>query len=935
MRAQASGRPVKLGVDGASVVSYGVRAKELKVWGGIHCPRSVDQLRSAGGLSMPRALPFYVSMLLSLTACSGGRSDDVGAECVSALECASGEVCLEGRCASASGEVLAEARVEGAQGIVEIETDRQCEQSESTRCLVPSGSELILHAPAIVGYRFAGWVGDERCTGSEPMLMLEVIDDVTCVARYVPIRRIAGVIQGSDALVAAASDAMFAACRTDEGACEVDEGSEVVLTAPRRDGFRLTGWQGEGCDQQDGYSVTVAAGSTDVTCTAIYQPALTVRGRVEGVGALAAASSASEGAQCASDLCAVSEGSTVLLGAPETMQGRFTGWTGHPQCVSSEPVITIADVQASVLCTANYVPRASVRGEARGTEATITASSQDAFSECAGDHCTLDEGGTVTLLAPSVAGYRFKNWTGQGCEKASGGSVTVSNATGELTCTANYVEGVSVVGSVLNAEGTVDARSAMPGAECEAGRCAIERGGSVTLTAPMLEDYTFVAWEGDEGCNSSEPTIVLDDVQSSITCGAKFAPRFVIAGKAAPDGAGTVVASSVDANARCMGASCKVDGGGAVELTASPKGVDYRFTGWSGGGPCSGSAPTLVVSKVGANQSCTANFVARVTVTVAPAPAAGGKVGVMASSAGAQCSGLVCTIDAGTDATLTAEAAQGHRFTGWTDCPASGTGTASLSRIARDTLCTANFERVYTVSAVGSPPEGGNLSVSVGLLGLPCLFNTCELSQAESATLTAQPNTGYIFDGWSGDCSGATPTVAINNPTRNARCTAVFKPMTYPVTVRSNDTRLGTASGPAEAPHNGSITLTATPRGSNLLVGWSCLGLAAGNTLVVSGITGPVDCIAMFEARFRVSLVSTSLFQCGSLTLSTPDGSCDLFGTYCDVRPGGSVTFTPVKADPDCVIRSPDCFEVSLWQNQTISNVDRDIVCSWWSQVEG
>ena len=51
-----------------------------------------------------------------------------------------------------------------------------------------------------------------------------------------------------------------------------------------------------------------------------------------------------------------------------------------------------------------------------------------------------------------------------------------------------------------------------------------------------------------------------------------------------------------------------------VTLTASAN-SGYRFTGWTGDGPCAGTASTLVLSELASNVTCTARFVARHVVT--------------------------------------------------------------------------------------------------------------------------------------------------------------------------------------------------------------------------------------------------------------------------------------------------------------------------------
>ena len=142
--------------------------------------------------------------------------------------------------------------------------------------------------------------------------------------------------------------------------------------------------------------------------------------------------------------------------------------------------IPVDNATTNVLCTADYVARFDVTGESEGAKASISAVSENLFSSCDGAHCNVDSGESVTLQAGTVDGYRLKSWSGEGCERLSGASAIAREVASDVTCTAHYVEGVSVTGTVVNAEGEVDASSDSPGADCELGSCAIDIGGTVT-----------------------------------------------------------------------------------------------------------------------------------------------------------------------------------------------------------------------------------------------------------------------------------------------------------------------------------------------------------------------------------------------------------------------------------------------------------------------
>ncbi len=146
-----------------------------------------------------------------------------------------------------------------------------------------------------------------------------------------------------------------------------------------------------------------------------------------------------------------------------------------------------------------------------------------------------------------------------------------------------------------------------------------------------------------------------------------------------------------------------------LEATAAP---GSTFTGWSGGG-CSGTSPCTTT--VAADATITATFVPQqfaLSVTTV------GNGTVTSTPAGIDC-GATCAapFDSGTKVTLTAKAADGSTFTGWSGSGCSGTATCEVT-IGGATLVTATFKQnAYATwdpawSVAGIAYSNGNLSVS-------------------------------------------------------------------------------------------------------------------------------------------------------------------------------------------------------------------------------
>jgi len=138
-------------------------------------------------------------------------------------------------------------------------------------------------------------------------------------------------------------------------------------------------------------------------------------------------------------------------------------------------------------------------------------------------------------------------------------------------------------------------------------------------------------------------------------------------------GADTVTSSpaGISCGGACIGSFAT---GASVALTATPA-AGSVFTGWSGGG-CSGTGTCQVT--LNADTTVTATFALTVTLSVSKAGSGSGSV--TSSPAGVNCGSSCSTAFAtGTSVTLTAHAASGSTFSGWSGGGCSGTGTCHLT----------------------------------------------------------------------------------------------------------------------------------------------------------------------------------------------------------------------------------------------------------------
>jgi len=129
----------------------------------------------------------------------------------------------------------------------------------------------------------------------------------------------------------------------------------------------------------------------------------------------------------------------------------------------------------------------------------------------------------------------------------------------------------------------------------------------------------------------------------------------------------------------------------------------------------------------------------------------------------------------GTSVTLTAVAAAGSRFIGWSGCDSSSGASCMVTMRAARTV-TATFKLVFTLTVNRTGLGSGTITSSPA--GISCGSDCSEpYISGTTVTLTASPNLGSVFlNGWSGcdSVSGLTGQVCTVSMTRARAVTANF-----------------------------------------------------------------------------------------------------------------------------------------------------------------
>lgn len=757
-------------------------------------------------------------------------------------------------------------------------------------CEVDFGEPVKLTAASRWGERFVGWSGQGCGDGDTPELIVTPIDgDITCVGTFVPRVTVKGTSFGAPAIISATSSTRGAVC--DRSSCLLDRGGGVTLVAPPVVGHRFMGWSGT--TRCVGWRSTLVLDSVDQAqvCVATYVKRVNVRGSANGAQPppRVTALSTDAFAVCEGSECEIDRGGSAMLLASSARGYRLTGWSGAMCEQGTGPALQLVEIDSDVACVAEYRLGIAVMGAVVGAVGEVIASSSTPGAVCMRGGCVIDAGGDATLTAPTIDGHRFMGWEGDpGCESAAL-SITFPAVAESRTCFARYAPRFEVSGFATPLEGgSVRATADTPGARCSGAYCRVD-GGSVQLEAIPNPGYRFAGFSGGPGCTGMETVLRVVEIAGNLRCQANFVGRVNLVARAQPESGGSVTIQP-EGDAACLGGTCTIDRETRVNLTAMPS-QGYTFIGWSG---CAeGAEPSVVLPPLLVDTACTANFTAaRYRVSTAVTPPTGGRV-VALGSPGAGCDDGGCTVSADGVVTLTAMAAPGHRFVGWSGC-ATGTDPVLVrSALRSDELCRASFEPRVTVTTIAVPSAGGTTQASSGAATAICSPTSCEVSLGESVRIAATRAPGYRFVGWTGCTISETPTLELPDVRSALRCQANFEAERSAV---SAVVAIGSGSVTASVdgvacPMNQCqvapgvrVTLSARPDGGHQFAGWRDCPVEAARdqpeNSVISAVGG-VTCRASFDPLLQVS-VAVAQPELGRVSVAA--SACE--GSQCAVVRG-------------------------------------------------
>lgn len=451
-------------------------------------------------------------------------------------------------------------------------------------------------------------------------------------------------------------------------------------------------------------------------------------------------------------------------GADVSQVTWFRGWAGTLAFMAAG-LLALTSLASVASAAGPYQLEVKVSPPQAGSVVSIDPPGTDCDDSC---QETFNENDVVTLTAKPGPDMILEGWLGD-CSGTDLVCTVTMDADRQVRANFRSVYRLDVV---LNGSGTGTVTSPGPGGiDCEPD-CSVDfpEGTVLTLTAAAATGV-FTHWSGD--CSGTGPVCTVT-VNGPVSVGAFFQLEWPVTVVRSGAGSGRVTSSpaGIDCGPTCSFTYTETT---ALSLTATPD-PGSVFKRWTGS--CSGTDPSCIML-ISGPMFPAAEFAPARNLTVNLAGNGQGRV--TGSPAGIDC-GTACSVDleVGERVTLAATPEPGFLFAGWGGGACEGTAPTCEVELDEDVTVTATFVRPgHGLTVTRSGNGGGRVTSSPA--GIECGAD-CEGEYADGAavTLTATPDAGSIFNGWSGACRGSGTTCQLTMD-RSLTATATFLRLLPPV----------------------------------------------------------------------------------------------------------------------------------------------------------
>ncbi len=474
---------------------------------------------------------------------------------------------------------------------------------------------------------------------------------------------------------------------------------------------------------------------------------------------------------------------------------------------------------------------------------------------------------------------------------------------------------VSISGRYMSAYNTASSRSAVSStASSASASTTLAPGSTATFSATAKDGYEFVGWS----TSNSEAGIVSTSATYSYKYDISYAGKtmYALFRKAASE----VTATFMNKDGNTIGTPQTITSGGTPTAPTAPTVAGHTFTGWLSSADskvyASNSLPAITD-----DTTFTAQY-SKNSYTVTATAATGGTV----TGGG--------SYEYESVATLTAEATlDGYVFTGWTlsggyqITEGSNTSATIKIKVTGAVTATANFQQIPTnsVSVTANPPEAGTVS--------PVQQDVAEGSKVD---LTAVPNKGYTFTGWSITGSYTIHSGTVNSqafsiiPQAEITAQANFRANTATVTVNAQSGGSVTNAGANATAYPDTVTSTAAENTGYTFAGWTITG-TLGTDYELVNCSASDKTITIRPIKDGASITATAKFLLGQyLTVYT--FSEDGYDKLTVTESNGTTTNTVVDALPQ-----PDTatFGIETWDASAQMQLTNGYSSSVTAQLSG
>lgn len=483
---------------------------------------------------------------------------------------------------------------------------------------------------------------------------------------------------------------------------------------------------------------------------------------------------------------------TVTLTEKPAPGWTFSGWEDGANSCPVATTCGATPASPATVATAVFSPpsgtvAASTFGVALASPAngTVTGGSpsQGDTIDCpttpADCSITVLAGSTITVVATPDTGFFFGGWGGGSCSGTSAYCATYLDSNANVSAT--FVDSTTTYDLTVSVSGdgsvTGGGITCGPGQTCDAQE---PPAANVTLTAEAAAGYAFTGWSGD--CTGTQPSCTVQtNAARSVT--ATFGP--LVPFSLTVGGSGTVSGGGVTCGPGPQTCSGQTAPSSTLTFTAAPA-VAGGSVIWSG---CSSFAGTVCTVNVNSDAvSVTATFSGGTsppttsTYALTLSVQGDGTVVSLSGNAAVHCTaaggtGCIVNVQSNSSLTLSAVPASGTAgdFQSWTGACVGFTTTSCTLTMTGPKSVGVNFAGGNTTYVLSGTVSGDGTISGAGLSCTSAGGLSCQAQQAAGATvtLTAMPTAGGSFTGWSGACSGTTPTCQVSMTTAKS-VTATF-----------------------------------------------------------------------------------------------------------------------------------------------------------------